>query len=143
MSCKSMGEIETLECTWNMLLNNYINKAADEKVSNTYPSPTGSTHIFGKLIAQVETIFREEQNLKGNFNMYNNQTNEELVKIDNLKKRYNNRKLTLSEKIDLGLANSPRKVDTLDKKSRAYLTTSFYTVSLFTMSFFIYKQLQE
>ena len=142
MSCKSMGEIETLECTWNMLLNNYINKAAAEKVEKTFPSPTGSTHIWGKLIAQVETIFREEQNLKGYFNRYNNQTNKELVKIDNLKKRYNNRKLTLSEKIDLGLANSPRKVDTLDKKSRAYLTTSFYTVSLFTMSFFIYKQLK-
>ena len=62
--------------------------------------------------------------------------------MDNLKKRHINRNLTQAEKIDLGLANSPRKVDTLDKKSRAYLTTSFYTVSLFTMSFFIYKQLK-
>lgn len=137
-----MGEIETLECTWDMLLNNYINKAAAEKVTTTFPSPTGSTHIWDQLVDQAERIIKEQQNLKGNFKNYNNQTDKELVKIDNLKKRYNNRKLTLSEKIDLGLANSPRKVDTLDKKSRAYLTTSFYTVSLFTMSFFIYKQLK-
>ena len=35
------------------------------------------------------------------------------------------------------------KTDKIDEKSRAYLSTSFYTISLITMSFFIYKQLKQ
>ena len=55
-------------------------------------------------------------------------------KLKNLKTRYEERGENLNKYIDLNQANNPRKVDTLDKKVE-HLTTSFYTISILTMSF--------
>jgi len=141
--CQNKDGIDLMECTWKMLLNQYIDFVAQEKVSGTYPSLNGSTSVYEKLLAKAEDIFREEQNQAGKFisNSINIHTTSN--SLETLRTEKTGKKKNLEEKIDIGLANSPRKVDTLDKKSRAYLTTSFYSVSLFTMSFFIYKQLKE
>ena len=67
MVCENKEGIDLMECTWNLLLNQYINFVAEEKVANTYPSQNGSVAAYEKLVSKAEDIFKEEQNQAGKF----------------------------------------------------------------------------
>jgi hypothetical protein len=143
MSCSNKDEIETHLCLWRALTEQYCNQYAEEKLNDSYPSPTGSTATMYNLQLKAEDILRYEAKLLGTSISNSKNIKAARNKLKNLKTRYEERGKNLNKYINLNQANNPRKVDTLDKKSRAYLTTSFYTISILTMSFFIYKQLKE
>ena len=143
MACNNKNKIERERCIWNMLLERYYRKYADEKLNGEYPSSEGTTHIMGQLEAKAADILRLEGQLLGMSIANGEQIEKARNELKGLEYTYEEREKNLNNYIDLNQANNPRKVDTLDKKSRAYLTTSFYTISILTMSFFIYKQLKE
>lgn len=143
MSCSNKNEIDTHLCMWKALTEKYCNQYADEKLNDTYPSPTGSTATMSQIQMRAEEILKLEASLLGRSMANSKNIKNARDKLKELRNRYEGRKSNLEKKISLERANNPRKVDTLDKKSRAYLTTSFYTISILSMSFFIYKQLKE
>lgn len=142
MSCNQTNRFEKEKCIWSMLEDNYCRAYAKEKIN-----PGSSTQMSDRFMAQLEDkaakILQEEGELLGMSIENGIEIDKARNKLKNLKTRYEERGENLNKYIDLNQANNPRKVDTLDKKSRAYLTTSFYTISILTMSFFIYKQLKE
>ena len=142
MNCNQTNRFDKELCIWNTLVENYCRAYAKEKID-----PGSSTQMSNRFMAQLENkaaeILKEEGELLGMSIINGEEIDKARNKLKNLKTRYETREKDLNKYIDLNQANNPRKVDTLDKKSRAYLTTSFYTISILTMSFFIYKQLKE
>ena len=62
--------------------------------------------------------------------------------INNIKNQYNDQHTELRSKIGENKSAIPFKVQKYDENSKSYIFSSFYTISIFTMFFFIYKQIK-
>lgn len=59
------------------------------------------------------------------------------------KKQYADNKSELSNKINNGRAGKRMKVDKYNENSKAYILTSFYSIGILSITYFIYKQLKQ
>lgn len=59
------------------------------------------------------------------------------------KKKYADNKSELSNKINNGRAGKRMKVDKYNENSKAYILTSFYSIGILSITYFIYKQLKQ
>jgi len=59
------------------------------------------------------------------------------------KKQYADNKGELSNKIDNGRAGKRMKIDKYNENSKAYILTSFYSIGILSITYFIYKQLKQ
>lgn len=139
-------EFETQQSIWLSEYDKWYKAVADEKMKNDYIEGGGgrlSTISFDRLVnaeaelrlidSQLKTHIKEaEKNITTGRKMLKNKRDVNFDSI-NKKKAY----------IDKNKSSGVRQIDKLDDKSRAYLTTTFYSISLITMSFFIYKQLKQ
>ena len=55
----------------------------------------------------------------------------------------NDSKIQLGTKLGANNASIPFKIDKYNENSESYIISSYYFISLLTMSFFIYKQLKQ
>tara|TARA_B110001454_G_C12647901_1_gene404156 strand:+ start:494 stop:931 length:438 start_codon:yes stop_codon:yes gene_type:complete len=73
--------------------------------------------------------------------------NIDLTKIDNeinkLKKQYKNENVKLTTQLGANNASDPFKADKYNENSKSYIFASYYTISLLTLTFFIYKQIKQ
>ena len=139
-------EFETQQSIWLSEYDKWYKAVADEKMKNDYiEGGEGrlSTISFDRLVnaeaelrlidSQLKTHIKEaEKNITTESDILKNKRDVNFDSI-NKKKAY----------IDKNKSSGGRQIDKLDDKSRAYLTTTFYSISLITMSFFIYKQLKQ
>ena len=140
------NELETQQSIWSSEYDKWYKAFAEEKMKNDYiegREGAQSTIAFDRLVdveAKLRTI---ESQLKTHISGAEKNIT---IKSDILKnKRYVNSDSINKKKtyIDKNKSSGVRQIDKLDEKSRGYLTTTFYSISLITMSFFIYKQLKE
>ena len=139
-------EMNTQVSIWDSEYNKWYKAVADEKMKNDYiegRAGAPSTIAFDRLAnaeaelrtidSQIKThIFNAEKNITTKSDILKNRRD---VNSDSIKKK--------QAYIDKNKSSGTRQIDKLDEKSRAYLTTTFYSISLITMSFFIYKQLKQ
>tara|TARA_B100001093_G_scaffold520477_1_gene616455 strand:+ start:23526 stop:23963 length:438 start_codon:yes stop_codon:yes gene_type:complete len=59
------------------------------------------------------------------------------------KKQYADNKDELSNKINNGRAGKRMKVDKYNENSKTYILTSFYSIGILSITYFIYKQLKQ
>jgi len=59
------------------------------------------------------------------------------------KKQYADNKSELSNKINNGRAGKRMKIDKYNENSKAYILTSFYSIGILSITYFIYKQLKQ
>ena len=62
--------------------------------------------------------------------------------IENIKETINEKKIGLVTKTGENLSGNPLKIDKYNNNSLAYINITYYMISIFSMSFFIYKQLK-
>ena len=60
-----------------------------------------------------------------------------------VKKRYKNSKLSLESALAENKAGKPLKTNKYNENSQSYIYTSYYTIGILSISFFIYKQLKQ
>ena len=139
-------EMNTQVSIWDSEYDKWYKAVADEKMKNDYiegRAGAPSTIAFDRLAnaeaelrtidSQIKThIFNAEKNITTKSDILKNRRD---VDSDSIKKK--------QAYIDKNKSSGTRQIDKLDEKSRAYLTTTFYSISLITMSFFIYKQLKQ
>ena len=59
------------------------------------------------------------------------------------KKQYADNKGDLSNSINNGRAGKRMKIDKYNENSKAYILTSFYSIGILSITYFIYKQLKQ
>ena len=134
------SSLNSLKTRWgiakNQFVSSYPNAAMDiEKSTNSraYNSIVGVTRDAETLQAQVKGYVDENKN-------YFLQTDNQ---IQEAKNKYNDSVLQLKNVLGTNRASTPLKVDKYDQKSQSYILLSYYSISILTMSFFIYKQLKQ
>ena len=138
-------QIETKTRLWNNIaLPEYYKAYADKEINSNRPNAedyfNSQKNILLTIYAQVEVI---ESKISGYIKTNSNQIIEKTNKIKNLRLNSENSIANMENDIEKNKTGVTLKTDKIDEKSRAYLSTSFYTISLITMSFFIYKQLKQ
>ena len=132
--------LNSLKTRWdiakNQFISSYPNAMMDiEKSTNSraYNSIISITRDTQTLEAQVKGFINENKNY---FSRTDNQ-------IQEVKNNYNNSVLDLKNVLGTNIAATPLKVDKYDQNSQSYILLSYYSISILTMSFFIYKQLKQ
>jgi len=137
-------KMNTQVSIWSKWWPQWYKAVADEKMAGTYVEGQGTSTIAFDRLANAEAELRLiDSQLKNHIS-----TAEKYIttKSDILKNKRNVNSDSINKKqayIDKNKSSGSRQIDKIDEKSRAYLTTAFYSISLITMSFFIYKQLKE
>lgn len=148
LSTESVESLETRlntqDSLWNMKIKQYYNKYTDEQMNNTYSEGAG---MSGDLIENLINIEKELRDIGAELKTHINTAEQNIsgasFHFEKISRGNSNSIKEAKEYIAKNKSSSTRQIDKLDEKSRAYLTTTFYSVSLITMSFFIYKQLKQ
>ena len=100
---------------------------------------------YNRSLAQVRTTYNDMAILKANLdgNIKSNASNleEKDKKIKEIKSKFDNEYVSLQSKLGENKSAVPFKIQKYDENSKSYIFSSFYTISIFTMAFFIYKQI--
>jgi predicted PolB exonuclease-like 3'-5' exonuclease len=64
-------------------------------------------------------------------------------RINLMKNKYNKDKLDLVTENGKNESGKPMKIDKYNENSKAYILTSYYTIGILSISYFIYKQLKQ
>mgnify|MGYP006138074003 FL=1 len=139
-------KMNTQVSIWSSQYDFWYKAVAEEKLQPNYiENREGalSTKAFDNLAAAEAELRLIDSQLKTHIS-----TAEKYIttKSDILKNKRNVNSDSINKKqayIDKNKSSGSRQIDKIDEKSRAYLTTAFYSISLITMSFFIYKQLKQ
>lgn len=139
-------EMQTQVSIWDSEYDKWYKAVAEEKMKNDYiegRAGAQSTIAFNRLVDAEAKLKLIDSQLKTHIS---NAERNITTKSDMLKNKRNVNSDSINKKqayIDKNKSSGTRQIDKLDEKSRAYLTTTFYSISLITMSFFIYKQLKQ
>ena len=132
-------ELKTLRFTWKNATENYI---------RTYPDfalgidTVQNSRANNSLVTTKVNINIFVAKLKGILNQQVSFLKTEDRRINNMKTKYNDSKLDLDTELSNNNAGRPLKIDKYDENSKSYIYTSYYTVGILSMSYFIYKQLK-
>ena len=64
-------------------------------------------------------------------------------RINFIKTKYNSEKLNLETALGNNEAGKPMKIDKYNENSISYILSSYYTIGILSISYFIYKQLKQ
>ena len=137
-------EMNTQVSIWSSSYDQWVRAVAEEQMKDDYIQGQGSSGGFLERLSEAE---EELKTIYSKIKIHISNAEENITtKSDILKNRRHVNTDSIKKKqayIDKNKRSGTRQIDKLDEKSRAYLTTTFYSISLITMSFFIYKQLKQ
>ena len=130
-------QINNLKTRWQSATKKYIKYYPDLKLDLDKTQ-------YNRALAQVIKTYSDLSILKANLEG-NIKSNEELLKdkdkdIKDIKKQYSDQYTELKTELGNNKAAIPFKIQKYDENSKSYIFSTFYTVSIFTLLFFIYKQ---
>ncbi len=100
---------------------------------------------YNRALAQVMNVFNDinilKANLDGNISSNDNKLQDKDKKIKAIKNQYNNEYSQLKSKLGENKSAKPFKIQKYDENSKSYIFSTFYTASIFTLFYFIYKQI--
>ena len=131
-------QLKNLQYRWSQATNKYIKHYPDFKLGLDKSQ-------YNRALAQVRTTYNDMAILKANLdgNIKSNATNleEKDKKIKQIKSQFENEYTTLRSKLGENKSAIPFKIQKYDENSKSYIFSSFYTISIFTLAFFMYKQI--
>jgi len=133
-------EIKTLKFRWKNATTNYI---------STFPNAASgidkvqNSRDYKSIISTKADIQILQAKLKGLLTTNSNYIKSQEERINILKKKYNDAKLDLTTELGNNNAGKPMKIDKYNENSKAYIFTSYYTIGILSISYFIYKQLKQ
>jgi|TARA_B110000967_G_C18816303_1_gene526311 hypothetical protein len=131
-------QLENLKYRWTIATKKYVTHYPDYKLGLDRSQ-------YNRAIAQVRKTYNDvsilKSNLDGNISSNAKNLKQKDIKIKDIKKKYNDQHGELRNQLGSNKAAKPFKIQKYDENSKSYIFSSFYTISIFTLSFFIYKQL--
>lgn len=132
-------QLKNLKYRWAAATKKYVTHYPDSKLGLDISQ-------FNRALAQVRTTYNDinilKANLDGNISSNDKNLADKNKMINNIKNQYNDQHTELRSKIGENKSAIPFKVQKYDENSKSYIFSSFYTISIFTMFFFIYKQIK-
>lgn len=132
-------QLKNLKYRWTVATKKYVTHYPDSKLGLDRSQ-------FNRALAQVRTTYNDinilKANLDGNISSNDKNLEDKNKIINNIKNQYNDQHTELRSKIGENKSAIPFKVQKYDENSKSYIFSSFYTISIFTMFFFIYKQIK-
>ena len=132
-------QLKNLKYRWAAATKKYVTHYPDSKLGLDRSQ-------FNRALAQVRTTYNDinilKANLDGNISSNDKNLADKNKMINNIKNQYNDQHTELRSKIGENKSAIPFKVQKYDENSKSYIFSSFYTISIFTMFFFIYKQIK-
>ena len=131
-------QLENLKYMWTIATKKYVIHYPDYKLGIDRSQ-------YNRAIAQVRKTYNDvsilKSNLDGNISSNAKNLEQKDIQIKDIKKKYNDQHSVLTSQLGNNKAAQPFKIQKYDENSKSYIFSSFYTISIFTLGFFIYKQL--
>lgn len=132
-------QLSNLKKRWNAATYKYVKTYPDKKLGLDETQ-------YNRVIEQVSKTFNDINILKTNLDANIDSNNKSLKskddEIQTIKNTYSLSHTSLLSKLGENKAAIPFKIQKYDENSKSYIFASYYTISLFTLCFFIYKQLK-
>lgn len=131
-------QLKNLQYRWTEATKKYVKHYPDYKLDLDKSQ-------YNRALAQVRTTYNDMAILKANLdgNIKSNAINleEKDKKIKEIKSQFENEYSLLNSKLGENKSAIPFKIQKYDENSKSYIFSSFYSISIFTLAFFIYKQI--
>ena len=131
-------QLKNLKYRWSQATNKYITHYPDFKLGLDRTQ-------YNRALAQVRTTYNDmsilKANLDGNIKSNANNLEEKDKKIKQIKSQFEDEYTSLTSKLGENKSADPFKIQKYDENSKSYIFSSFYSISIFTLAFFIYKQI--
>ncbi len=134
------SQIKSLRFRWNNATKQYI---------DTYPSAAlgldkiQNSRNYQSVLATRRDINILQATLNGLLSTTGAYIDSQDSRINTIKKKYNRQKLDLTTEKGNNLSGKPMKYDKYNENSKGYVLTSYYTIGILSISYFIYKQLKQ
>ena len=134
------SRLKTLRFRWNNATKQYI---------NTYPQAalgldqTQNTRNYQSVLSTKKDINLLQATLNGLLTTTGTYIDSQSNRINLMKNKYNKDKLNLVTENGKNESGKPMKIDKYNENSKAYILTSYYTIGILSISYFIYKQLKQ
>tara|TARA_B100001741_G_C16422793_1_gene537078 strand:+ start:345 stop:785 length:441 start_codon:yes stop_codon:yes gene_type:complete len=137
---KLQSTLDSFKSRWNIHTTNYIKTYPDWKMNiNTVPNERALAAVM-KTMSDIRIM---DASLTGKVNVSGDYIESINKKIKTVKDKYGKEKINLDSVLSNNVAGKPLKIDKYDENSQSYIYTSYYTIGILTMFFFIYKQLNQ
>jgi len=137
---KLQSTLDSFKSRWNIHTTNYIKTYPDWKMNiNTVPNERALAAVM-KTMSDIRIM---DASLTGKVNVSGDYIEGISKKIKTIKDTYGKEKINLDSVLSNNVAGKPLKIDKYDENSQSYIYTSYYTIGILTMFFFIYKQLNQ
>ena len=138
---KLKGEVSNLKFRWQNATKQYVDTYADKATGLDNTQNDRAQAAVVKTRADINIM---QSKLKGAIETTANYIETvEKGPIALYKKQYADNKSDLSNSINNGRAGKRMKIDKYNENSKAYILTSFYSIGILSITYFIYKQLKQ
>ena len=134
------SQLKTLRFRWKNATNQYINTYPDAALGL---DKTQNSRNYQAILATKRDINLLQATLNGLLETTGNYIKSQDSRINQIKKVYNENKLDLVTEKGNNQSGKPLKIDKYNENSKAYILTSYYTIGVLSISYFIYKQLKQ
>tara|TARA_B100001123_G_C15130275_1_gene955021 strand:+ start:317 stop:754 length:438 start_codon:yes stop_codon:yes gene_type:complete len=134
-------KLDLLKFRWKRATNTYISRYPKYKLGFDPQSFEAGPLANVRKIADDVKLYKAQ--LTGAIHNLNTRLNKLNNKIKNLKKIYREEHIKLTTQLGDNNASDPFKKDKYNENSKSYVFASYYTISLLTLTFFIYKQIKQ
>jgi len=138
---KLKEDVANLKFRWQNATKQYVDTYADKAAGLDSTQNDRAQAAVVKTRADINIM---QSKLKGAI-----ETSADYIKsvedgpIALYKKQYADNKSDLSNSINNGRAGKRMKIDKYNENSKAYILTSFYSIGILSITYFIYKQLKQ
>lgn len=131
----------TMKLRWTNATNAYIKTYPDSALG----IDTGgqNSRAYGTIVSVKRDINFFVASLKGLIDAHVSFLKMEDKRINTIKTKYNDSRVGLTTELSNNNAGKPLKIDKYNDNTKSYIYTSYYTVGILSMSYFIYKQLKQ
>ena len=133
-------KLDTLNIRWTNAKNNYKSSYSNAQLGLDNGSNVRARDAATKTYSDILQL---EAKMIGTMSSANSYLSNKDSQIKYIKNKYNNSKIQLDTEHGNNNASLPFKIDKYNENSERYIISSYYIISLLTMSFFIYKQLKQ
>ena len=134
------SQLKTLKFRWNNATTQYINTYPDAALGL---DTTQNSRNYQSVLTTKRDINLLQATLNGLLDTTGNYIKSQDGRINTIKKNYNRDKLNLVTAQSNNESGKPMKIDKYNENNKAYILTSYYTIGIISISYFIYKQLKQ
>lgn len=131
-------QLTNLKYRWSVATKKYVAHYPDFKLNL---DKTQYNRAWAQVMNVLNDINILKANLDGNISSNDDNLKKKDARIKNIKGQFNSQYSELRSKLGENKSSKPFKIQKYDENSKTYIFSTFYTASIFTLFYFIYKQI--